>query len=219
MSGVPLVLPWQGTPKSISGIGPNTSRPITCVKSAKLCSTRRLALAIRNWHSTSGRTIRGGPRPAPRERPICACCETITPPAPRPSAARRFRYRYVRRQWWLVFSLIDLIGWTLSKIARLLTGSKSAPCGHSSAAVDSARATRSLGRRDSHHRIARRFASPLSAAQIEVLAAPGIAMFLPPAAEVQRVFICRNNRFAPNVDWRWPLAHCILGLATAAATL
>ncbi len=135
-----------------------------------------------------------------------ACSEPIARSAPPRPAARRTQYRYLRRRWWLLFSLIDLIGWTLVGLGRLVARSKASPC--DSAVPQSILLVQldHLGDAVLSTGLLAALRARYPQARIELLAAPWNREVFVACPEVQRVFVCRNNRFAPKAGWSWPLA-------------
>ena len=115
-------------------------------------------------------------------------------------------YRYVRRRWQLLFSLIDFLGGALFKLCRLVARRPSArravtsprsillvQLDHLGDAVLSTGLLAALRTRYSH-------------ARIEVLAAPWNCEVFAGCQAVQRIFVCSRNRFAAKPSWLWPAA-------------
>ena len=135
-----------------------------------------------------------------------ACSEPRARSVPPRITAGRVRYRYVRRRWWLLFSLVDFFGGTLFALGRLIPRSTARPgddavprsillvqLDHLGDAVLTTGLLAALRARYPH-------------ARIELLAAPWNREVFAACSEVQRVFVCHNNRFATKVGWTWPLA-------------
>lgn len=112
-------------------------------------------------------------------------------------------YRYVRRRWRLLFGFIDAIGGLIFTIARFLSRCFSSQIAHGTPRRILLVQFDHLGDAVITTSMFGALKQRLPDARIDVLAAPWNHAVFDSVSEVNKVYVCRHNRFAPGRSLAW----------------